>query len=190
MLLAFALTPWHPEKFRLYQKKISSTMKKSISTLQEALLYLLQGLWYTETTLIQEFKEYSNHLSSPQVKSAVLQYIDNADTNLLRLERVFNHLTTEPVPRKNEVIVAMMRETRDLLTATTDEHLRDILMIGCVQYINAYKEASYKAACLFIVEMELDGASDIIQHIWQSEHQTCQAFASLSIHEFNKANGS
>lgn len=165
-------------------------MKKLISTLQDALLYLLQGLWYTETILIQEFKEYSNHLSSPEVKSAVLQYIDNADTNLQRLERIFNHLMTEPVPRKNEVIVAMIQETRDLLNTTTNEHLKDILMIGCIQYINAYKKANYKAACLFIVEMELDGAADIIQNIWQSEHQTCQAFASLSIHEFNKANSS
>lgn len=165
-------------------------MKKSISTLQDALLYLLQGLWYTETTFIQEFKEYSSHLSSQEVKSAVLQYIDDADTNLQRLERVFNHLTTEPVPRKNEVIISMMQETRDLLNTTTNEHLKDILTIGCVQYINAYKKASYKAAILFMVEMELDGAADILHHSWQSEHQTCQAFASLSIHEFNKANSS
>ena len=93
----------------------------------------------------------------------------------------------EPAPRKNEVINMMIKETHDLLNCTPAGHLKDILVVTCIQNINAYKKASYKSAYLFMIELELE-AADLAEKIWESEQQICQALAALSIHEFNKVN--
>lgn len=93
----------------------------------------------------------------------------------------------EPVPRKNEVVNMMIKETHDLLQRTHAVHLKDILLVSCIRNINAYKKASYKTAHLFMIELELD-AADLVEKIWEDELQACQTFAALSIHEFNKVN--
>lgn len=162
-------------------------MAKPINTIRDALLYMLSGLWYTETKLKDEFNTCIDQLSSHEVKAALREYIDNIDASLQRLDRVFNHLMAEPVPRKNEVANMMIKETHELLNCTPAGHLKDILMVSCIQNINAYKKASYKSAYLFMIELELD-AADLVEKIWESEQQTSQALAALPIHEFNKVN--
>jgi ferritin-like metal-binding protein YciE len=164
-------------------------MNQTIKTLQDAFSYQLQGLFYAERKVRDEFETCSEQITSVKVKNEILKYIDSADSKMLKLERVFNYLMQEPVPRKNEVIIKLIEETHNILVNTYSPHLKDVIMIGCIQNINAYKIGSYKSAHLFAVELELDTAADLIQQILQWELETNKALSSLSIHEFNKING-
>jgi len=165
-------------------------MKKIITTLQEALAYQLNGLVYAETKVRDEFEICSQQITSPELKAEIKRYVGNADNKLQKLERIFNYLMQEPGPRKNEVIARMIAETHHLLGLTTSGHLRDILMVGCIQNINAYKIATYKTAYLYTLELELDTAADLAQQILEWELETSRKLAALSIHEFNKVNSS
>lgn len=72
-----------------------------------------------------------------------------------------------------------------MLASTSSTHLRDILTIGCVQNINAYKIATYRSAYMFAVKMELDTATDMLQQILEWEIATHKALSALAIEEFN-----
>lgn len=165
-------------------------MKTSIHTLQNALAYQLQRMFYTEKKVREEFESCSKQITSVEVKDEITRYISNAENKLQKLERVFSYLMQEPGSKKNDVIVKMINETHHLLSMTSTAHLKDVLMIGCIQNINAYKTAAYKTAYLFAVELELDTASDLLQQILEWEITTGKKLASLSLHEFNKLNGS
>lgn len=165
-------------------------MKRTINTLHEALADQLQGLFYTETKVKDEFQICKQQITSPELKAEIQLYVDDADNKLKKLDRIFNYLMQEPAPRRNEVIVKMIEETHRLLNYTSSAHLRDILMVGCIQNVNAYKIASYKTAYLFALELELDTAADLVQQILEWELATSKTLATLSIHEFNKVNSS
>jgi ferritin-like metal-binding protein YciE len=165
-------------------------MKTSIRTLQDAFAYQLQRMFYTEKKVREEFESCSKQITSVEVKDEITRYISNAENKLQKLERVFSYLMQEPGSKKNDVIVKMIDETHHLLSMTSTAHLKDVLMIGCIQNINAYKTAAYKTAYLFAVELELDTASDLLQQILEWEITTGKKLASLSVHEFNKLNGS
>lgn len=160
-------------------------MSKTIKTLQDALSYQLQGMLYAEDKVRDEFKACSHHITSPEVKAIIQTYIDNAGNVKLKLDRVFNYLMIEPLPRKHEVINKMIEETQHLLTYASSSHLKDILMIGCIKNINAYKTASYQTSYLMSVELEMDTPADLIQQILECELNTCKSLAGLSIREFN-----
>ena len=160
-------------------------MNKTIRTLQDALSYQLQGMLYAEDKVRDEFKACSHHITSTEVKKIIQTYIDNAENVKLKLDRVFNYLMVEPRSRKNEVINKMIDETQHLLTYASSSHLKDILMIGCIENINAYKTASYQSAYLMAVELEMDTPADLIQQILEWELSTCKSLAGLSIREFN-----
>lgn len=115
--------------------------------------------------------------------------MDNAGNVKLKLERVFNYLMLEPVPCGNEVIDKMIEETQHLLSATRVAKLKDILMVGCVRTINAYKASLLQTAYMMTVELELDVATDLIQQLLDWEHSTGKKLGGLFLHEFNVFNG-
>lgn len=161
-------------------------MKTRIKSSSDALAFLLQGLYFTETTLKETFPSCCSQVSSKRIKAEINEYTGSAENKLLKLERVFNYLMTEPMTRKNDTIRDLVAETREMLAATTSEHLKDVLTIGCVQNINAYKIANYRSAYLFAVELELDTATDQLQQILEWELATSKTLSQLAIEEFNR----
>ncbi|HEU5292158.1 MAG TPA: DUF892 family protein [Cyclobacteriaceae bacterium] len=161
-------------------------MNTAIKTLHDALNYQLQGLLYAERKIREEFNRCSTHLHSDEVKTALQKYIDNADNVQLKLERVFSYLMLEPVARKNEVINKMIEETQHQLTYASSVNLKDVMMIGCIKNINAYKTASFQTCYLMAAELELETAADLMQEILEWELATGKQLSELFIHEFNR----
>ncbi|MBT1686455.1 DUF892 family protein [Dawidia soli] len=164
-------------------------MDKTIKTLQDALTYQVQGLLYAEQKIREAFQSCNHHLESEDVKHALEDYADNAGNVSIKLDRIFNYLLIEPIARKNEVILKMIEETQFLLTYAARPHLKDILMVGCMKNINAYKTVNLRNCYLMAVELELDTVADLLQQMLEWELATGKRLAALSIHEFNKLNG-
>jgi ferritin-like metal-binding protein YciE len=161
-------------------------MKTKINSLNDALAFLLQGLYFTEMKLKEEFPVCFREIASRKIRSEINSYTGNADNKLLKLERIFNYLMKEPLTRKNEVINQLMTETQYMLASTTSSHLKDVLSIGCIQNINAYKIATYRSAYMIAVELELDTPTDLLQQILEWETETSKILLKLAIDEFNK----
>lgn len=161
-------------------------MKAKITTLQEALAFLLQGLHYTEIRVKEEFQSCNLHITSVKLRTEISKYLESAEDKILKVERIFNYLMQESMTRKNSVIDNLLRETNQMLSIADSSHLKDILMISCIQNICAYKVSSYKTAYLFSVELELDIASDLLQDILEWEIETSKVLSVLAIEEFNK----
>jgi len=162
-------------------------MKTKINSLNNALAFLLQGLYYTETMLKEEFISCCSEITSGKIRSEIKRYTGIADSKMLKLERVFNYLMEEPLSRKNDVVKELMNETYLILSATTSTHLRDVLAIGCLQNINGYKIAAYRSAYMLAVELELDTPTDLLQQILEWEIDSSKSFSTLAIEEFNRA---
>lgn len=180
--------PKHPDTInakRIFQY-MPFNMKKKINTIQDALAYQVKGLVYAETKVRSEFEACRAQITSADVKTEVQKYINSTDNKLLKLERTFNYLMQEFASRKNAVITKLIEETQYMLSNTPSAHLKDILMVACIQNINAYKIASYRSAYLFAVELELDPVADLLQQILDWEVETGKTLGSLAIHEFNK----
>lgn len=161
-------------------------MKTKINSLNDALAFLLQGLYFTETKIKEEFPSCCSGIASATIRKEIENYTGSADDKILKLERVFNYLMKEPLTRQNAAINDLVDETHQMLASTSSTHLKDILTIGCVQNINAYKIANYRSAYMFAVEMELDTVTDLLQQILEWEIDTYKALSALSIEEFNK----
>ena len=79
-------------------------MKTKITSLNDALAFLLQGLYFTEKRLKEECPACCSEITSRKIRSEIENYTGSADTKMLKLERVFNYLMEEPLSRKNDSI--------------------------------------------------------------------------------------
>lgn len=158
---------------------------KKINSVQDALAFLLDGLYYTEVKLKDEFRGCCKKISSPHLIIEIDQYASNCENNILKLERIFNYLMQEPVLIKNGVVDQLMDNTHQVLSSVKNPYLRDILTIGCIQNVNAFKIASYRSAYMLAVELELDTVADLIQQMLEREAAETSAISDLFIKEFN-----
>jgi ferritin-like metal-binding protein YciE len=161
-------------------------MKAIVKSNNDALAFLLQGMYYTETTLREVLPSCLKTISSDQVKSLCDSYSASAGNKLLKLERAFNYLMTEPLTRKNDAVHYMASEMREILSATPLPHLRDMLSIGYLQNINTYKISCYRSAYLFAIELELDVVADLVEQILGWELETSHVLSQLAIDEFTR----
>jgi ferritin-like metal-binding protein YciE len=161
-------------------------MKAIIHSTNDALAYLLQGLYYTESKLKETLPGCFAAISSAQICDEFNSYVDGSANKLLKLERAFNYLMTDQMTRKNEAIHQLMLEMHNILEATTSPHLRNILSIGYLQNINTYKISCYRSAYLFAVELELDTVTDLLQQILEWEVDSSKVLSQLAMEEFTK----
>lgn len=162
-------------------------MKTKINSLDDALTYLMQGLYYTEERLIQDIDSCCSNINSHAVKREIEKYKSSSQNKLLKLERIFNYLMKEPLSRKNEVTIKLLEETRNMLAASAGSNLRDQLAIACIQNINAYKVTTYRTAYMYAIELDLDNVADIIQQILEWETDDSKVLNDLAIECFNNS---
>ncbi|SKC83440.1 YciE/YciF ferroxidase family protein [Ohtaekwangia koreensis] len=164
-------------------------MKKSILTVQDVFTLLLQEMYFTEDRFRHELASYISQVTSVTLKEEMNRYAESTQYKLLKLERIFNYLFNESSSRKSEVIEKMIAETNTILQVADSGCMKDILMMGCIQNVNAYKTASYRTACLFSVVLELDTVGDLLQQILKWEKQAGDALALLASREFCRLTG-
>jgi ferritin-like metal-binding protein YciE len=127
-----------------------------------------------------------NAISSEKIRSEFNSYTASATNKLLKLERTFNYLMTEPVTRRNEPMHHLVSEMDHILHAITLPHLRDMLSIGYLQNINTYKISCYRSAYLLAIELELDVVADLIAQNLDWELETGRHLSQLAVEAFTR----
>lgn len=161
-------------------------MKTRIHTIEDTLAFQIQGLIFAERRIKDELENCDYGISSQNLKQQVQRYASSADEKILKFERIFNYLMQEPESRNNTVITRLLDDTREILTYTDSSHLRDILVVSCLQNLNAYKISSLKIAYMFTLELGLDTVADLLQQILEWELETARALSRTAMEEFNK----
>jgi ferritin-like metal-binding protein YciE len=128
----------------------------------------------------------TNAISSEKIRSEFNSYTASATNKLLKLERTFNYLMTEPVTRKNEPMHHLVSEMDHILHGITLPHLRDMLSIGYLQNISTYKISCYRSAYLLAIELELDVVADLIAQNLDWELETGRHLSQLAVEAFTR----
>jgi ferritin-like metal-binding protein YciE len=162
-------------------------MKDKIGTIEDAFAFQLQRLYYTEQRIKEEFHQCHAQIHSVALRKHVEDYMDETDSKILKLERVFNYILQEPTPLKNEIINRLLSETKETILLTQSPELKDLLIINVIKDLNAYKISNYKNAYIYSVELELDTPSDLLQHVLEWELDTSKALSGIMLREFNHA---
>lgn len=157
---------------------------KTIATLRDAFSQHLQRLYDAEKKVHLMFQSYTHTGIPKDLKDKVHDCADNANSKLLKLDRIFSYLMHDPSKGKNEVVEKILEEMHEVLTHTAGASLKNALLVGYIQSIHAYLRAGYKMAHLYAMELELDTAADLLQQILAWEENMGNSLCTLSVDTF------
>jgi ferritin-like metal-binding protein YciE len=141
---------------------------------------------YTESKIRDTFEAFARQLSSLSLIEECRRYRQSAEDKITKLERVFNYLMVSDVSRKCEAASVLIADIQCMIDKASSALLRDILTIGCLQQLNAYKTANYRSACIFAAELELDPVAELLEHIMKWEIKSGSMLTSIVADEFNR----
>lgn len=160
-------------------------MKTTLRNLNEALSFQMKGMYDAERKLQREIPKCSVKVRSEALKGEIGRYIDSTDDKILKLERIFSYLMTEPSGVKNEIIDKFIEDTHKMLQYASSDDIRDVVFIACIQNINHYKIATYGTALAFAIELKLNTVADLLHEILEWEKDTDRALTKISLEEMN-----
>ncbi|HMV08442.1 MAG TPA: DUF892 family protein [Cyclobacteriaceae bacterium] len=159
---------------------------KTIRSIPDALAFSLSKLYYAELAMRDHFISLEGKLNSASITLQLEEQAEGCENNLLKLERIFNYLMQDPVPGNLEAITQLVADTRDIVDLVENRYLKDVLLTGCIQNIQAVKISNYRIAYMLAAELELDTVVDLVQQILEQETEASQSLSHLFISRFNK----
>jgi ferritin-like metal-binding protein YciE len=161
-------------------------MKATIKSLNEALAYQLEGMYYAEKKLQKILPDLFDVATSRILKDEIKKYLRSAQDKRLKLKRIFSYLLVTPFSVKNNVINEMLKDSAKILKLTKTKELKDTLLMGRLQSIANYKISSYETAKAFASILELQNVIDLLQEVVEWEQDTGQAFTKIVMRDVNE----
>jgi ferritin-like metal-binding protein YciE len=115
--------------------------------------------------------------SSPELRSALQQHLEETRGHVTRLQRVFSVLGVEPGTKNNEIIDEMMSAAKDSASNIEDSPLRDAALIVNGNQVEHYEMAMYGTLSAFARSL---GLEDAIQPLEQTLKEEKAADAKLN----------
>ena len=139
----------------------------------------LQGLFETglryaydcEKKLVKEgLPSMIDASSSSELRSALEQHLQETQTHVSRLERVFNLIGAEPKTEDNDILDEITDAADDMVSATEDgSALRDAALIVGGNQVEHYEMAAYGSLASFARQLGYREAAELLQQTLNEE---------------------
>jgi ferritin-like metal-binding protein YciE len=117
-----------------------------VRSLRSHLLTELRDLLDAERQLVKVLPSFADGATTPALRVAFQQHLDETRFHLGRLEKVFEVLGQRGAPKRCEGMQGLIREGNAVINSTPPGALRDAVMITSAQKVEHYEMASYGTA--------------------------------------------
>lgn len=153
---------------------------KKLNRLEDALVMQLNDMYQAEKRLLESIPEHLGKVTDADLKNELIAYHRMANDKILKLERVFSYLMTEPSTKKNLVIESLMSKTHQMQELAGNRALCDVLLAVCIRTVNHYKIAGYETARAFAEELGLETPELLLSEIARWEQAAERTFSKIA----------
>ena len=149
-----------------------------VKSLQELFEIELRYAYDAELKLVEKgLPSMIESASSPELRSALQQHLEETRGHVARLERVFGAIGVEPETKGNDILDEMMSAAKDSASNIEDSPLRDAALIINGNQVEHYEIALYGTLVSFARSL---GYNEAIQPLEQTLKEEKAADAKLT----------
>jgi ferritin-like metal-binding protein YciE len=117
-----------------------------LRSLDDVLMEQLADLHSAETQLVQALPRVASSVSTPELKTAIEEHLEQTRGHVRRLEEAFSQLGT-PIPDEFcEGMEGLLKEGEEIIGAQGDPAAKDAALIAAAQRVEHYEIAGYGTA--------------------------------------------
>jgi ferritin-like metal-binding protein YciE len=145
-------------------------MMGKIKTLRELFELELRYTYDCEQKLVKKgLPSMIESASSPELRTALQQHLQETQTHVSRLERVFTAIGVQPETKGNGIFDEMAKAAKDSISNIDDRELRDTALIANGNYVEHYEIALYGTLVAFARNLGIQDAVSLLEQTLAQE---------------------
>lgn len=159
----------------------------SVKSFDDLYIEELRDLYSAERQLVQALPRVAEAATSPELKKAVEAHLEQTETQVSRLEQIFEALGEKPTGHKCEAMEGLIEEAKGLIEDVEAGPILDAALIGGAQKVEHYEIAGYGTARTFAELLGHAEHVELLQATLDEEGQTDKDLTELSMKLNQKA---
>lgn len=160
---------------------VSATFAKEETKLKELFVDELKDIYWAEKHLTKALPKMKKAATSTELANAFDQHLTVTQTQIGRLEQVFEMLELPARAKKCEAMNGLVKEAEELIEDTDDgTATRDVALILAGQKVEHYEIATYGSLVQLAKTMGRDDISKLMQQTLDEEKQADQLLTQLA----------
>lgn len=145
----------------------------------------LKDIYWAEKALTKALPKMVKNASSEELIEAIENHLAETETQVEKVEQVFELLGKKPVAKKCEAMAGLVKEGEEIMKDTEKGPQRDAGIISAAQKVEHYEIASYGTLTAFANTLGLDDVAAILQDILEEEKTADETLTEVAVSTIN-----
>lgn len=154
--------------------------RMAINSLQDLMVQGLQEIYSAEQQALQAYPQMVQNVSSPELKQAMQQHMEQTQGQVQRLEQIFGQLGEQPGQTENKVMQGILENGQKIVSQINDPAVRDAALIAGAQIIEHYEIAAYGTSHAYAQALGMTEAVQLLEQTLNEEKQTDQQLTQVA----------
>jgi ferritin-like metal-binding protein YciE len=152
----------------------------SLDTLEKLYIDELRDLYNAESQLLKALPKMAKGASSPELKHAFEQHLEQTKGHVQRLEELFEQRDESPKGKICKAMKGLIEEGSEILKEEGEDSVLDAGMIVAAQKVEHYEIASYGSVRTFAGLLGKDEEAKLLQATLDEESETNEILNQLA----------
>ena len=140
-----------------------------ITNIEQLFLNGLQYMYDAEKQLTEALPRLVEASSTPQLRQAFEEHLDQTKEHVSRAEDIFKRLGAQPQTQPNAILKQMRQETEQMIANTDKSPIRDAALIVAGNQVEHYEMACYGSLRTFAQLMGKEDVAGILEKTLDEE---------------------
>ncbi len=155
-----------------------------LESLNELFIEELQDLYSAENQILKALPKMIDKASSPELKNAFQQHLQQTQGHVRRLDQIFDQLGDD-VDRKDKKCKGMegvIKDGEEIVKSDAEPEVRDAGMISAAQHVEHYEIAGYGTVRTYAQLLNRPQWAQLLEQTLNEEKETDQKLNGLAEH--------
>jgi ferritin-like metal-binding protein YciE len=140
----------------------------------------LRDLYDAEHQLTRALPKMANAASSTELRDAFNMHLEQTQSQIQRLERIFTDMGVTPQGETCEAMKGLIKEGDQVIQAQGNPHVKDAALIAAAQRVEHYEIAGYGTVRTYAKELGYGDAASLLQKTLDEEGKTDEKLTSIA----------
>lgn len=156
-----------------------------MQTLKDLYIDELKDVYDAENQIAKALPKMAKEATNEELRAAIEQHLDQTQTQIERLEQIFEELGEKAKGTKCEATKGLLEEAKRMMDDAEDQDVRDAAIIAAAQKIEHYEIATYGTLRTYAELLGFDEQAELLQETLDEEKETDENLTELAVSTIN-----
>jgi ferritin-like metal-binding protein YciE len=162
------------------KQSTGNTLTMKLESLEALYIEELRDIYNAENQLVKALPKMAKAASSPELKKAFEEHLEQTQEHVDRLEEIFKKLDKKPSGKTCHAMKGLVEEGSEIIEHEGEDHVIDAGLIAAAQKVEHYEIASYGTVRTWAEILGEDDAAELLQQTLDEEGETDKRLTELA----------